>query len=655
MQPTRILALQCPICSRCIPITELGPRRQEAVTTLTARSFFGCRKMNVATIVERFTRPFRVEGLAALFVYASFVVSLVALDSSPGSAQWRQLPLNQNHFTANGNGFRAIYFLDLPGPPRIGFIGSYDSITSVIYKTTDGGNSWKPIPAFNIYRDGPVALDFAFKDTLTGWAATSFGVYKTTDQGESWNLLPTTIANTSYDDAEALFYDKLSSGLFLGTAGSVAGLSSALAASYDDGSTWTGLPNAPEIGYCGFAFSNDSVGVVSQNLDYYRYGPLPWLRTTNAGKTWAKIPMDSMSWQPYAVPGTSTILGIMLLSGTVFRSTDAGSTWKQVFAFPLTGVDKYGEICSGVIRGDSARLFIQNRIGCYMSTDQGDSWKYLCGQPSADNNEGTRFYVKAGYIYLSTWDSLDDKTSLWILNVDSMQSFRTNIAFLDGSKRNSANAGSDVTVNFIPELNDAIGIDSGHIVIRFDAASLNLKNLILPNSWTIVDSNSAGGVLNLWIKDPSASQLPTPIIQLTFGTALGSFSPKVYLDSANLYGKRLNCDCQALSVASRDSVEIDFTGCGDSLILAALQHKSPFAIQSIGPNPVSDRLRIDLQKNLNAPVRAQLFNVLGDIKKQNDFARNVSILDVSALPSGVYYLRLSQSDYVQTRTIVVQH
>ena len=53
---------------------------------------------------------------------------------------------------------------------------------------------------------------------------------------------------------------------------------------------------------------------------------------------------------------------------------------------------------------------------------------------------------------------------------------------------------------------------------------------------------------------------------------------------------RLNCDCAVESIDGEDSVQINFTGCGDSLILAAMNDSLPFYIESIQPNPAQDRL-----------------------------------------------------------------
>src|ERR1035441_3956690 len=74
--------------------------------------------------------------------------------NSRSYAQWRPLITSNFQFTS-------IYFLDLPGPPRIGFAGGGGD--SNFFKTTDGGYSWVrvivPPLAF-------IVTDMEFKESL---------------------------------------------------------------------------------------------------------------------------------------------------------------------------------------------------------------------------------------------------------------------------------------------------------------------------------------------------------------------------------------------------------------------------------------------------------------------------------------------------------
>jgi len=292
-------------------------------------------------------------------------------------------------------------------------------------------------------------------------------------------------------------------------------------------------------------------------------------------------------------------------------------------------------------------------MGCYMSTDMGVSWTYLCGQPSYYSQFNTRFFVRGSYIYLPAYDSVAGTSDLWMLNLDSMENFTSSIneQFINGMKRDTVSPGAVVTVNYQPQTDTLIGVDSIHISIHYNSGSLTLEGMNFPVGWSILDSSSKNGILDLWLADTAYYTLPTPILQLTFNTYLSPSPAKVYLDSALFYGKRLNCDYAALSIAGSDSVEIDFNlGCGDSLILAAMNDAPPFSIVSIQPNPASSSIEINLSKT--SPVTYSLFDALGhSVLSGTDVP---SKLDVTSLPNGGYYIRLNSNGYVQTRKIEVE-
>jgi len=349
------------------------------------------------------------------------------------------------------------------------------------------------------------------------------------------------------------------------------------------------------------------------------------------------------------------------LFSILLASDDSGKTWRFVSFIPLGDSAHYAP--STHLCGDLNHIYTQTSAGVLLSTDQGITWQNLCGPKFPIWEEGQvygGFYQSSHYIYCSDGEEINDSAHLWYLNLDSLiDIFPTSFTFPDSVKQKTVTAGNKVTVNFSPQTADPIGIDSGHIVIHFDSTSLTLDSLALPPSWVIVDSSSGPGYVNLQITADSNQQLPNPIITLAFTTYLGTSlaGTKVYLDSAHLYGKRLNCDCQALST-DVDSVEIDFTGCGDSTILAVMHHEPVFSIESIVPNPAQDEIRVS-GTGLRVPgMDVELYNALGQligIPPPSSLSLHPSSLsvDVSNVPSGIYYLRFSSGGYVQTRSISV--
>ncbi|HEY3874599.1 MAG TPA: T9SS type A sorting domain-containing protein [Candidatus Kapabacteria bacterium] len=487
-------------------------------------------------------------------------------------------------------------------------------------------------------------MDIAFKDSLTAWIATNSidGCYKTSDGGNTWQGL-----NGPYEGG-AVYYDSVTKGLFLAR-----WLSSGQFVSWDEGLTWAVREEGDPTGY---AFFDGNIGILAGQGGSGTFPPpaAPWLRTEDGGYTWNPISLDSESWQPLAILNTKTSFDISDYSGTVSRTDDAWDTWKNLYTFPRnTNQDQYTAVSGGCITGDTSHLFVQVGSGVYMSTDQGYHWSYLCGQPSLFEVADRRFFVKYPYVYITTFDTAFE-SSVWYLNLDSLNVFGTSFALPDSVKRTTVTAGNKVAVNFSPQTSDPIGIDSGHILIHFDSADLTLDSLALPPSWVIVDSSMGSGYLDLHITADSNAPLPNPIITLTFNTFVGdsSLSAKVWLDSAHLYGHRLNCDCEALSFLGPDSVEVDFTGCGDSILLETLRGEPfTFSIQSIIPNPANASVRVE---GNGQSVTAELDDALGRESLPAALYSFPFTLDIRTLPSGTYYLRISQNGSVQTRKVAIE-
>src|SRR5579863_9167497 len=65
-------------------------------------------------------------------------------------------------------GVECVYFIDLPGPPRIGFVGDSGNV----FRTTDGGATW--LAAQVNPADSIIPSDFTFENSDTGWFANFF-------------------------------------------------------------------------------------------------------------------------------------------------------------------------------------------------------------------------------------------------------------------------------------------------------------------------------------------------------------------------------------------------------------------------------------------------------------------------------------------------
>jgi photosystem II stability/assembly factor-like uncharacterized protein len=294
------------------------------------------------------------------------------------NAQWREIADFQTKDDL-GNTFgeyiTCAYFLDLPGSSRIGFVGA----SSELYKTIDGGLSWSSVwsnPHYPAY-----ITDICFKDSLTGWFIFSgVGVYRTQDGGETWNLLEkSSIANN-------LYFCHASNRLLLST-------DSNIYASTDLGDVWTPVSSVPVLG---FSFSNDSIGIAAAFPPNDTTHGI--IRTSDGGLTWNLIVSQAFNLQPLAIPGTSICFAANEGDPIIYRSDDCGLTWRTLKDFG-THFDTFfqveGPYCTGYIKGDLSRLFIQTDSGMYFSIDSGYTWNLDPGSPAQTSTSPNDIFYSA--------------------------------------------------------------------------------------------------------------------------------------------------------------------------------------------------------------------------------------------------------------------
>ncbi len=296
----------------------------------------------------------------------SLAIAGCAFMAQPSSAQWKKIS------DLGGESVSVVYFVDLPGPVRIGFVGA-----NGIWKTTDGGSTWSKCLIF------PFIDDIVFKDSLTGWAACWYSpawpaCYRTTDGGSTWTAL-----SGAMGFGLSIGYSSSSHRLFLG-------LDSSTKYSDDDGNTWHDLPFTYAVG---FSFSSGQDGIAMTG-DTGHQGS--FFITSDGGLTWRR----GKSWvnagdQPLAIPNSS----ICYAAGFgIFRSIDSGDTWGMISTFGAdTGHLTWAIILTGVIRGDLSKLLVQSDSGIYYSLDSGVTWVLDNGSPFWNSNVAVcKFYRGKG-------------------------------------------------------------------------------------------------------------------------------------------------------------------------------------------------------------------------------------------------------------------
>jgi photosystem II stability/assembly factor-like uncharacterized protein len=297
-----------------------------------------------------------------------------------------------------------------PSDPRILYVGSGEglqrpdlSVGDGIYKSTDGGASWRhlgladgqQIPALLVDPKNPDRVFAAVLGHPYG-PNPERGVYRSTNGGTSWEKVLGKDENTGAVDLAFDPKDPQTVYAVLWTArqapwevgGSWNGPGSGLFKSTDGGTTWKqltgGLPTVAEgLGRIGIAISPRlpsrmyaQVEADAKHAGTYRSDDAGanWRRVNDEARIWgrggdfAEIKVDPKNPDEVYVCNTST-----------YRSTDGGETWTAIKGAP--GGDDYHRIWINPENPDI--LLLGSDQGATVSVNGGRTWSSWYNQPTA--------------------------------------------------------------------------------------------------------------------------------------------------------------------------------------------------------------------------------------------------------------------------------
>ncbi|MBA3915904.1 MAG: glycoside hydrolase, partial [Acidobacteriales bacterium] len=293
--------------------------------------------------------------------------------------------------------------------PQVIYVGSGEGLRrpdlstgNGVYKTTDGGKSWKHLGLRDGQQIGSIIVDPHNPDRVfVGVFGHPYGpnsergVFRSLDGGTTWEKVLYKDDNTGAIELEfdpsnpqVVYADMFSARRPPWTTGSsYSGPGSGLYKSTDGGSTWSqltaGLPTwSDHLGRIGFDIAPSNASRMYAVVDSPKLGGL--YRSDNGGERWERISEDDRLWgrgDDFACvrvdPKNPDIVYVANVS--TYRSTDGGKTFTAIKGAP--GGDDYHNIW---INSDNSQIIaLAVDQGATISVNGGQTWSSWYNQPTA--------------------------------------------------------------------------------------------------------------------------------------------------------------------------------------------------------------------------------------------------------------------------------
>ncbi|HKW90129.1 MAG TPA: hypothetical protein VJN21_15365 [Candidatus Acidoferrales bacterium] len=291
----------------------------------------------------------------------------------------------------------------VPGNPAVYYIGTPGG---GVWKTTSGGTVWKPIfDAAHVASIGAVTVAASDPKIIyvgTGEQTDGDGVWKSTDSGLTWTHLG--LDGTKYINS-VIVDPKNPNIVIVGAMGiGTPGKGRGVYKSTDGGKTWkqalfkddeTGIadmcadPGNPKVMYAALWRPQFRLFIQTAGGEPPK-GPDAWIyKSTDEGSTWKALEAKGMPAEKWDRTGVAVAPGnhgkrvFAIVAQGLYRSDDAGETWRQITTDPRVFGDGYFSRVFVDPKNPDTVYVVQTCL--YRSTDGGATFTAFKGAPDGDD------------------------------------------------------------------------------------------------------------------------------------------------------------------------------------------------------------------------------------------------------------------------------
>jgi photosystem II stability/assembly factor-like uncharacterized protein len=573
-----------------------------------------------------------------------------------------------------------------------------------VYKSINKGVTWNAANT-NINTAQPIyALAVKGHDIYAG--SDGYGIYKSTDHGSSWNTVNTGLPGSYYGIGAMAVHGNH---IYAGTYGAGMYYSS------DNGAHWLALNNGISASddILGMGVNGNSVyastltGTLYKTTDSTNWSSVAiptyitaryqafysgsgvfyvgaWgaqgteksyglFRTKDDGATWQQIGITDYPVSAIEVSGSNIIAGTADASGNSFRvslfqTTEADTTWSYNFG-GFNGKDISALKASGAVM----YLFDNEVPGSnlvYRSTNNGNNWTST--GYNVLYNDFVNFVVAGSLVYAGDNSAYYTSSHVFVSSDNGQNFTAVNSGF--GSAHSVYALVLKGTLLFVGTDNGVYMDTVGHnnwAAVSTGLTNMYVKSLCVSGS-DIYAGTQGGGIFKSSNNGGHWNDVSTGIPLFANITCFAVTGNNIFAGTDNgVYNtsnggtlwERVNSGLIDTSITAL-AISPNYLWAGTtskgvwrrqlSQVLTSTGKTLEEPSFKISPNPATTSITIEIRNCNNTDNHIFIYNSVGDLVLQKNTTDAVININVSSLSKGIYFVKIYNSDKIQTEKIIVQ-